>query len=89
MASSTAEIVHECLPFIQVYKDGRVQRLVGNDVVPASVDPDSGVQSQDIGITMEIVNDYAPCQGRDIDTISIFHHESPVITKLHQLCLAE
>ncbi|CAK9159413.1 unnamed protein product [Ilex paraguariensis] len=54
MASSTNEIVHEFLPMIRVYKDGRVERLVGNDVVPASVDPNTGVQSKDIIISPEI-----------------------------------
>ncbi|CAK9153805.1 unnamed protein product [Ilex paraguariensis] len=54
MASSTTEIVHEFQPFIRVYKDGRIERLLGNDVVPASVDPDTGVQSKDVEIAPEI-----------------------------------
>lgn len=58
MDSSTSgengnEILHDFAPFIRVYKDGRLERLVGNDVVPAGVDPDTGVQSKDVAIAKE------------------------------------
>ncbi|GMP38224.1 hypothetical protein CsSME_00009556 [Camellia sinensis var. sinensis] len=55
MASSTAEeITHDFPPFIRVYRDGRVERLIGNDVVPPSINPDTGVQSKDVVIDPEI-----------------------------------
>ncbi|THF96572.1 hypothetical protein TEA_006924 [Camellia sinensis var. sinensis] len=42
MASSTTkEIVHDFPPFIRVYGDGRVERFMGNDVVPSSINPDT------------------------------------------------
>ncbi|XP_037478439.1 probable carboxylesterase 13 [Triticum dicoccoides] len=37
-------------PFLVRYKSGRVQRFVGTDTVPASVDPATGVASKDVAI---------------------------------------
>ncbi|CAK9150783.1 unnamed protein product [Ilex paraguariensis] len=58
MASSSSttvnEIAHEFLPSLRVYKDGRVERYVGTEVAPASVDPTAGVQSKDIKIVPDI-----------------------------------
>ncbi|CAL5378787.1 unnamed protein product [Camellia sinensis] len=55
MASSTTkEIVHDFPPFIRVYGDGRVERFMGNDVVPSSINPDTGVQSKDVGLAVVI-----------------------------------
>lgn len=51
---STNEIVHDLFPLLRVYKDGRVERCIGTDVVPASVDPATGVQSKDVTISPEI-----------------------------------
>ncbi|KAL7236639.1 hypothetical protein ACSBR1_019854 [Camellia fascicularis] len=54
MASSTAEeLVHEFPYFLRVNKDGSVQRLTGNDIVPPSPNPDTGVQSKDVVIDPE------------------------------------
>ncbi|KAL7236634.1 hypothetical protein ACSBR1_019849 [Camellia fascicularis] len=54
MASCTAEeIAHDFSPFIRVYKDGRVERFIGNDVVPPSINPNTGVQSKDVVIDPE------------------------------------
>ncbi|KAJ0823969.1 putative carboxylesterase [Helianthus annuus] len=50
MDSSPDQIIKEILPFIRVYKDGRYQKLSGNDTVPAGVDPSSGVRSKDVVI---------------------------------------
>ncbi|CAK9181262.1 unnamed protein product [Ilex paraguariensis] len=54
MESTTTEILHDFLHLMRVYKDGRIERLEGNDVVPASVDPITGVQSKDVEIAPEI-----------------------------------
>ncbi|CAK9183227.1 unnamed protein product [Ilex paraguariensis] len=54
VASTTTEILHDFLHLMRVYKDGRIERLEGNDVVPASVDPITGVQSKDVEIAPEI-----------------------------------
>ena len=47
------EIAYELLPLLRVYKDGRVERLIGNDTVPPSTDPQNGVVSKDITIIPE------------------------------------
>ncbi|THF96576.1 hypothetical protein TEA_006928 [Camellia sinensis var. sinensis] len=54
MASTPAEeIVPDFPSFIRVYKDGRVERLKGTDIVPPSTNPDTGVQSKDVVINPE------------------------------------
>ncbi|KAF5951720.1 hypothetical protein HYC85_009664 [Camellia sinensis] len=51
MASSGAEeIVHDFPSIIRVYRDGRVERLRGTDIVPPSTNHDTGVQSKDVVI---------------------------------------
>ncbi|XP_047977045.1 probable carboxylesterase 2 [Salvia hispanica] len=42
------ELEFEFLPYIRAYKNGRVERLKGTDVVPAGTDPDTGVLSKDV-----------------------------------------
>ncbi|GFY89610.1 alpha/beta-Hydrolases superfamily protein [Actinidia rufa] len=39
MASTTAAIVHDFLPVVRLYSDGRVERLSGTDVVQPSTTP--------------------------------------------------
>ncbi|CAI9764391.1 unnamed protein product [Fraxinus pennsylvanica] len=53
MAANSTEILHDFPPIIRIYKDGRVERLTGEDIVPASVDSETGVQSKDIQISPE------------------------------------
>ncbi|XP_024959273.1 probable carboxylesterase 12 [Cynara cardunculus var. scolymus] len=48
MDSSTDDIVKEIPGVIRVYKNGRVQKLLATNVVPAGLDPSSGVQSKDV-----------------------------------------
>lgn len=47
------EVAVDFSPLIKVYKDGRVERLHGTDTVPPSLDPDTGVQSNDVVISPE------------------------------------
>ncbi|XP_047339705.1 probable carboxylesterase 2 [Impatiens glandulifera] len=49
----TNEIVHEIEGVIRIYKDGSVERLIGCEVVPSSIDPQTGVQSKDVVISPE------------------------------------
>nr|XP_010943009.2 2-hydroxyisoflavanone dehydratase [Elaeis guineensis] len=44
------EIDLELFSIIRVYKSGRIERLVGTDTVPATIDPGTGVTSKDITI---------------------------------------
>ncbi|KAI3509528.1 hypothetical protein L1887_24881 [Cichorium endivia] len=53
MHSPPDQIVKEIPGVIRVYKDGRFQKLAGTDVVPAGVDPSSGVHSKDVVISPE------------------------------------
>ncbi|KAL7082660.1 hypothetical protein ACP275_14G114600 [Erythranthe tilingii] len=48
-ANSTEEaILYDIYPFIRVYKDGRVQRFIGQDFSPPSTDPATAVRSKDV-----------------------------------------
>ncbi|XP_048545629.1 tuliposide A-converting enzyme 1, chloroplastic-like [Triticum urartu] len=50
-SSAAADVVEtELFPFIRVYKSGRVERLLGTDTVPASLDASTGVASKDVVI---------------------------------------
>lgn len=55
MHSSTkmSEIEFEFLPYFRSYKDGRVERFFGTDVVPASVESESGVSCKDVTVLPE------------------------------------
>ncbi|KAF8410031.1 hypothetical protein HHK36_002551 [Tetracentron sinense] len=55
MDSSKAEITLDFPPFLRVYKDGRVERLLGTDIVPPSINPETGtgVSSKDVIIVPE------------------------------------
>ncbi|KAG6408902.1 hypothetical protein SASPL_131928 [Salvia splendens] len=48
------EILHDFFPMLRVYKNGRIERLMGVDIVPPSLDPATGVQSKDVEIAPEI-----------------------------------
>ncbi|PIN24682.1 Arylacetamide deacetylase [Handroanthus impetiginosus] len=54
MAANPDEILHDFFPLLKHYKDGRIERLVGVDLVPPAVDPKTGVQSKDVEISPEI-----------------------------------
>ncbi|BFG15347.1 hypothetical protein CerSpe_016210 [Prunus speciosa] len=53
MASTTKELAFKGVPFIRIYKDGKVERLRGSPYVPPSPDkdPETGVSSKDITIS--------------------------------------
>ncbi|CAL1389443.1 unnamed protein product [Linum trigynum] len=47
--STKLEITHDFPPFLRIYKDGVVERLMGTQTVPASLDdPKTAVQSKDV-----------------------------------------
>jgi acetyl esterase/lipase len=51
--AATDDVAVELLPFIRLYKSGRVERLIGNDTAPASLDDGTstgGVASKDVTI---------------------------------------
>ncbi|XP_043715598.1 2-hydroxyisoflavanone dehydratase-like [Telopea speciosissima] len=54
MDSSDQEVARELLPLLRVYKNGRVERLMGSNFVPSSLnDPETDVSSKDIVISSE------------------------------------
>ncbi|KAK1418223.1 hypothetical protein QVD17_27372 [Tagetes erecta] len=53
MASST-EIIHDFSPYMRVFNDGRVERLLIFPNLPPSTDPITGIQSKDIAISSDL-----------------------------------
>uniref|UniRef100_A0A1J3G199 Putative carboxylesterase 5 n=1 Tax=Noccaea caerulescens TaxID=107243 RepID=A0A1J3G199_NOCCA len=43
-----SEIASEHLPFLRIYKDGRIERLTGTEIIPASLDATNDVVSKDV-----------------------------------------
>lgn len=54
LSSMADEILDDFFPFLRVYKNGRVERLMGEGFVPPSLDPVTAVQSKDVEIAPEI-----------------------------------
>ncbi|XP_020539425.1 probable carboxylesterase 7 [Jatropha curcas] len=42
------QVAYDFSPFFRIYKDGRIERLLGVDVVPPGLDQDTQVQSKDV-----------------------------------------
>ncbi|KAF2324407.1 hypothetical protein GH714_013674 [Hevea brasiliensis] len=53
MVSEKAQVSREVFPYLRVYKDGTIERFAGTEVVPAGLDPATGVLSKDILIIPE------------------------------------
>ncbi|CAK7329852.1 unnamed protein product [Dovyalis caffra] len=51
--STEPDVAHNFSPLVIIYKDGRAERLVGNEIVPTSVDPESNVLSKDVVYSQE------------------------------------
>ncbi|KAL3730556.1 hypothetical protein ACJRO7_027556 [Eucalyptus globulus] len=47
------EVAHDLLPAVRIYKDGRVERLVGTATVSPSLGEKTGVQSKDVAISSD------------------------------------
>ncbi|XVF67603.1 hypothetical protein PTKIN_Ptkin10aG0134600 [Pterospermum kingtungense] len=48
MESSSSEVAIDVAPFLRVYKDGRLERIAGTEVVPPGLDPKTNVESKDV-----------------------------------------
>ena len=53
MDSTTAEVAYYFAPFLRVYTDGLVERLLGTDVVPPAMNSETGVSTKDVVIAPE------------------------------------
>nr|KAJ0185288.1 hypothetical protein LSAT_V11C900500230 [Lactuca sativa] len=51
--ASSPELLHYFPPFLQVYNDGRIERLITTPRLPPSTDPITGVQSRDVVISFD------------------------------------
>ncbi|KAI3708024.1 hypothetical protein L2E82_37025 [Cichorium intybus] len=49
--ASSPELLHDFPPFLRVYNDGRIERLLTTPRLPPSTDPITGVQSKDVLIS--------------------------------------
>ncbi|XP_030538303.1 probable carboxylesterase 12 [Rhodamnia argentea] len=48
-----SEMLYDLSPVVRLYKDGRVERLEGTEIVPPSLDEKTGVQSKDVVISSD------------------------------------
>ncbi|KAK8518823.1 hypothetical protein V6N13_017909 [Hibiscus sabdariffa] len=63
MESSASEILLDFSPMFRLYKDGRIERLLGTEIVPPGFDPKTNVESKDVVYSQEtaqIVRIYIP-----------------------------
>lgn len=51
--TSSDEVAKDFSPFLKIFKDGRIERLIGIDFVPPSLDLTTGVNSKDVVISPE------------------------------------
>ena len=52
-SSADTDIAYDFSPFVIIYKDGRIKRLAGVEIVPPSLDPKTNVESKDVVISKE------------------------------------
>ncbi|KAJ8572343.1 hypothetical protein K7X08_008854 [Anisodus acutangulus] len=74
-----AEIAHDFFPLIRVYKDGRIERLMGEGLVPAESDPETGVQIKDIEIDPKINLSARLYLPKNLDPV----HKIPLLVYFH------
>ncbi|KAI3525405.1 hypothetical protein L1887_04174 [Cichorium endivia] len=79
MESSTDEIIKEIPRFIRIFKDGRFQKLRVPNIVPAGIDPSSGVNSKDVVFSQE-TNIFARLY---IPKPTTPHHKLPLLIYYH------
>ncbi|KAL3730559.1 hypothetical protein ACJRO7_027559 [Eucalyptus globulus] len=51
--SMETELLYDMSPYARIYKDGRVERFVGTETVPPSLDEKTSVQSKDVAISSD------------------------------------
>ncbi|KAJ6385775.1 hypothetical protein OIU77_028865 [Salix suchowensis] len=54
MDSTVPEVAYDFPPFLRIYKDGRIERLRGTDIVPCRLDPETKVLSKDAVYSPEL-----------------------------------
>ncbi|KAF1861486.1 hypothetical protein Lal_00025828 [Lupinus albus] len=51
--STDSDVAYDLSPIIKVYKNGRIERLIGEEVIPPTLDPTTNVESKDVVIYKE------------------------------------
>ncbi|KAG2693673.1 hypothetical protein I3760_08G107900 [Carya illinoinensis] len=81
MGSITKEVDKEFLPFVRIYKDGSVERLLGSSYVPPSPqDPETRILSKDVDISQD-----PPISARlYLPSLDQTHHQKlPILVYFH------
>nr|XP_043631012.1 probable carboxylesterase 12 [Erigeron canadensis] len=82
--SSSEEIPLQIHGWLRIHKNGRCERLVGNDIIPPGMDPLTGVQSKDIIISPNVsIRLYIPKsanKNRKLPTL-IYYHGGGFVTE--------
>lgn len=76
-------VVHDVPPYIKVYQDGSIHRLVGTEIAPPSFDPHTGVSSRDIVFSPETgvsARLYRPATHRKLPLVVYFHGGAFIIS---------
>ncbi|KAF7846992.1 hypothetical protein BT93_L3506 [Corymbia citriodora subsp. variegata] len=47
------ELLYDMSPYVKIYKDGRVERFIGTEIIPPSLDEKTGVHSKDVAISSD------------------------------------
>ncbi|XP_076928216.1 putative carboxylesterase 2 [Bidens hawaiensis] len=95
MGSVSREILHDVPPYVRVYNDGTIERLVGVDVIPPSFDPITRVTSKDViispqtGISARIFRPTPTTPAEKLPLVIYFHGgafiiASPAEPKYHE-----
>ncbi|KAI5656224.1 hypothetical protein M9H77_25017 [Catharanthus roseus] len=77
---SGPEIIHDVPPYIRVYKDGTVERLVATETAPPGFDPQTGVTSKDVlinpttGLTARLYRPNLPATNNQRLPLVIYFH---------------
>ncbi|XP_057782997.1 2-hydroxyisoflavanone dehydratase-like [Salvia miltiorrhiza] len=74
LPTATDPILYDIYPFIRVYKNGTIQRFIGQDFAPPSTDPTTGVRSKDVHFSHLSARLYLPKNAaRKLPLLIYFH----------------
>ncbi|KAL2457460.1 putative carboxylesterase 2 [Forsythia ovata] len=79
MDTNCDQVIHDVPPYIRVYKDGTIERLLGSEIAPATFDNQTGVSSKDIVVVPDTgvsVRIYRP-------NLSTNHQKLPLVVYFH------
>ncbi|KAK6792801.1 hypothetical protein RDI58_011882 [Solanum bulbocastanum] len=77
--SNNLDIVHDVFPYLQVYKNGTIKRLVGTEFTPATYDSQTNVTSKDVlidpksGISARIYRPNSATKSKKLPLVVYFH----------------